>query len=155
MTVHTLSEDMAPQLAQTQHGVLSPLRRQLNRLFDEIAEGASLVSNLAAIPSVDVIDRAESVEVSVELPGMTRNEVEVRVDGDRLTISGEKKTGRETKTAAYRVFERGFGKFARTLHLPHAVDTAQIKAVMADGVLTVTAPKRPDAARQPIDIAVA
>jgi HSP20 family protein len=77
------------------------------------------------------------------LPGLERKDVEISVDGDVLTIRGEKKVEakEEDKSKNYHVTERSYGVFFRAIQLPAGVDPASIQATMSNGVLKVTIPK--------------
>jgi HSP20 family protein len=101
---------------------------------------------------MDVTETKGVIEYAFELPGMTQGDVKITVEDDVLTISGEKKLEKETKDRQRRVIERSYGAFERSVSLPASVDPAKIKAVMADGVLRVTAPKHAGAEPKTIEI---
>ena len=104
------------------------------------------------MPKVDVVDRANEVVVRAEVPGVEKQDVEVSVSGNMLTIRGEsKKETREEKGDYYRA-EITRGAFSRTLALPAEVDDTTTKAVMKDGVLELTLPKVEKAKRRSIKI---
>ena len=105
-----------------------------------------------SMPKVDVVDRAGEVIVRAEVPGVEKQDVEVSVSGNRLTIRGEtKKETKEEKGDYYRA-EITRGAFSRTLALPAEVDDSKTKAVMKDGVLELTLPKVEKAKRRSIKI---
>ena len=93
-------------------------------------------------PSVDTHEAKEAVVVTVELPGVSSEDVSIRLDDDTLTISGEKKKVFDKSESKGRYhFGRSFGSFARSFRLPKAVDAEAINASYKEGVLTVTLPK--------------
>jgi len=93
------------------------------------------------IPPVDVYEEGESVVVKAELPGMKKDEIEVHVTGDELTISGKKEKEEKVERKDYRRVERAAGSFRRTVMLPSEVELEKITASYKDGVLEIRAPK--------------
>lgn len=142
----------AKQAAVPSRYAFSPFQREISRFFDELGSGWDAFTEFRLSPSMDVVETKDAVEVSVELPGLSRDDVKIAMDGDVLTISGEKKSEKESKDREYRVYERSYGQFSRSIRLPRSVDPAQIKAAMTDGVLKITAAKRPDAQTKTIEI---
>ena len=97
------------------------------------------------MPSLDVYEEKDAVVVKAELPGMKKEEVEVNLVGESLTIKGEKKAEREEKKQGFHLSERRFGSFQRSFNLPEDADPEGIEAVFKNGVLTVIVPKADDA----------
>jgi HSP20 family protein len=95
-----------------------------------------------------------SVTATFELPGLKKEDVNIDVHNNRLSISGESKVSEERDENGYVVRERRFGRFSRTLQLPQGIKNDEIKASMENGVLTVTFPKSAPEA-QPKKIAIA
>ena len=89
-------------------------------------------------PSVDIIERSDTFEVKVELPGMKQADVDVSVTDDTLTIKGERMPESGIKNEDYYRSEIAYGSFYRSVSLPAAVDTKNIEAVYEDGILRVT-----------------
>lgn len=143
---------LIPSIQRSANNAFAPLQREFNRLFDELGAGWETFTEMRLAPSMDVVDKKDGVEITVELPGMTRDDVKIAVDGDMLTISGEKKAEKESKDKTYRVIERTYGEFSRSIYLPRSVDASRIKAGMSAGVLRITAPKRPEAQAKTIEI---
>jgi HSP20 family protein len=137
---------------------LTRLRNQINRLFEIPfgSEAAGPSSLEAWTPAVDVFENQDNITVKTELPGMRKEDIDVSVEGNNLSICGERSEEKEEGkgTANYRS-ERYFGRFYRSVPLPSAVDTGKIAARYQDGILTVTLPKTEEAKRKKIDIAVA
>jgi HSP20 family protein len=128
-------------------GELSPffsLQRQMNRLFDDaFSSGWGLTpfsqSDGFGWPSVEVSETDNEVKVTAELAGLEDKDIEISVDDDVLTITGEKRTEADDKERRYS--ERFYGRFERRLALPAVVDDERAKASFKNGVLTVKLPK--------------
>lgn len=118
------------------------LHREVNRLFDDAlrSPGAGGAAGAAAVsPRMNVGETAQELRVEVELPGVPEADVRVDLNGDVLTIHGEKRAERED--AQHHISERAFGSFARSLRLPFPADPDRVRATFHNGVLTVTVPK--------------
>ena len=102
-------------------------------------------------PPVDLHETADAYVVTAELPGVAREDLDIHIDNDRLTISGVRGT-REVACEQFHRVERGHGSFSRAFQLPVPVDAQRITAELRDGVLTVTCPKSSDAATRRIKI---
>jgi len=105
-------------------------------------------------PSLDVFEEKDTVVVKAEVPGMKKEDIDVSLAGDTLTVSGERKVEEQNKDAETYRSERYFGRFQRSITLPHAVDPNKIQASYRDGILTVTLPKSEEAKRKQIEVKV-
>jgi HSP20 family protein len=116
--------------------------------------GAGLSGSMGGLASTDIHETDKEYRLTVELPGLKPEDVEVSLEGDALRISGEKSQETEATRGAYRVSERRFGRFERSFPLPADVDAERIQAEVRDGLLRVTLPKRADATqgRRRIDV---
>jgi HSP20 family protein len=94
---------------------------------------------------LDVVEHTDCITIEAELPGVDKADLAVTMANGMLTIKGEKKQKKEEKDENYYLAERTYGVFERTLRLPETVDYAKVEAKFDNGVLKVTAPKRPDA----------
>jgi HSP20 family protein len=99
--------------------------------------------------SVDVAETDKEIRVCAELPGVDEKDIEVSLDGDLLTLRGEKKFEQEKgdEKTNYHLVERGYGRFQRSLRLPFQANPDEVKASFQNGVLTVTVPKSAQQAR--------
>jgi HSP20 family protein len=114
---------------------------EVNRLFDTFGgEGRGWPAFAVAYPPLNIWEDADRVYVEAELPGMALDDLEIHVTGDQLSIKGERKAPEYPKSAWHRQ-ERGFGKFARVITLPVAVDADKVEAKLTNGVLTLAMPK--------------
>ena len=127
----------------------SDLHREMNRLFDDFVGSGSAPgqSNLMAMPRLDVREAQNEIAVCVELPGVKPADVDIRIEGNVLTVRGEKKNEFEQQQQDYHVMERSYGRFQRSLQLPFAPNPDQVRADFDQGVLTVHVPKQPEQER--------
>ncbi|HVG70856.1 MAG TPA: Hsp20/alpha crystallin family protein [Gemmatimonadaceae bacterium] len=102
-------------------------------------------------PAVDILETADQYIVMAEVPGMSRDELDISVHEGRLTISGERRE-RTSQCEQYHRVERGHGSFSRTFHLPVPMDSERITADLRDGVLTVTCPKAANGSARRIQV---
>lgn len=102
-------------------------------------------------PAVDILEATDQYIVIAEVPGMTRDELDIHVHEGRLTIAGERRE-RTPQCEQYHRVERGHGSFSRTFHLPVAVDGDRVTADLRNGVLTVTCPKATNGASRRIQV---
>ena len=126
------------------------LQRDVNRIFEDFWKRFD--QPFGAIgrwdssgPRTDVAETDSALEVSIELPGLEREEVDVSLTDSALTIKGEKKREREESKKGYHLSERSYGSFYRSIPLPLGVDTDKASAEFKNGVLTVTLPKTQEA----------
>jgi HSP20 family protein len=92
-------------------------------------------------PSLDLIDKPKAYVVKLEVPGMQADDLHVEVTGDVLTVRGERRQEEKTEHDQYRLTERRYGAFCRTVAFPAAVDPDHVEARLEDGVLTVQVAK--------------
>jgi len=93
-------------------------------------------------PKLDIFEKGDKVVIKAEIPGMKEEDIHVSVEGDVLTIRGEKKTESEVKEEDYYHCERSYGSFSRSISLPSTVDASKVEAEYEDGVLEVTLSKK-------------
>jgi HSP20 family protein len=144
------------QLTRRQPEYWSPLSRmrdQLNRLFEypsfpaeDLFEGWS--------PSVDLWEDKDLVKARVEMPGLKKEDIDVSLQDNSLIISAEKKCEDEHKGEGGLRSECYYGRFYRSISLPHAVDAKKVKASYRDGVLNLELPKSEEAKRKQIEVNV-
>ena len=102
---------------------------------------------------IDVLDHEKELVVRAELPGVEKDDVEVTISGDRLTIEAEREFEEEESKETFYRHELGYGELMRTIALPVEVDVEHIDAELKDGILTVTLPKIQAAARHTVKVA--
>lgn len=129
---------------------MSDLQQEMNRLFGRFFGDA--FPSFESFPAVTVSDNAKIITVTAEIPGIAADELDVRVDGNVLTIRGEKKDEKkDEKDNWYRV-ERSYGSFLRRIELPSAVDAAHAEATLEKGVLTLKLAKTASDKRNKIKV---
>lgn len=106
------------------------------------------------MPALDVYEEKDDVVVKAELPGLSRENIEVQVADNVLTIKGEKKKDEEVKEEEYYRCERSFGAFSRSVQLPAEVKPDQVKATFKNGILEVRLPKTEEARRKAITVKI-
>lgn len=152
--------DAAP-VAATSTDPLFRLQHEMNRLFDDAFSGFGLTSRFAPdladirSPRINVRETDAAFEVEAELPGIDEQDIDVQLANNVLTIRGEKRAEREDrKEGEYRLIERSFGSFARSIEIPFSVDADGVEAIFRNGVLKLSLPKPADAVTKTRKIAV-
>jgi HSP20 family protein len=136
---------------------------EMERMFDDFfgrgwlrpfgAWGRPLAAEFPlTLPKVDVVDRDDEVVVRAEVPGMEKDELEVSVAGNMLTLKGETRREEKEEKGEYYRCEMSHGAFSRTLALPAEVDDSRVKATLKDGVLELKLPKVEKSKRRAIKI---
>jgi HSP20 family protein len=136
---------------------LTSIHDRMNRLFGDVRRRGDddLLMSGAWVPPVDIYenDKHELV-LKAEIPGMKREDIQLTVDNNMLTLHGEKKVEQEvTEERSHRV-ERTYGAFSRTFSLPSTVDAGKVSAEYKNGVLTVKLPLREEAKPKQISVAI-
>jgi HSP20 family protein len=147
--------DLANRLATNPLESMWHLSREMDRLVSSVFGGSfaplfnspwrsrefSGGSSIWA-PRIDVEQREDSLVVSADLPGVQKDDVQIEISEEGLTLSGQRREERESGSteAGYRSVERNYGQFYRTIPLPDVVNREKLKATMRDGVLKITIP---------------
>jgi HSP20 family protein len=131
-------------------------QREVDRVFDDFGRlDYSRAGRGPLTPRLDVSETDGQYVIEAELPGVDIKDVDVSLDGDILTIRGEKKTDREDKSKDYHLIERSYGSFERSIALGFTTDAKKISATFDKGVLRVTAPKPAEAKTEKKKIEIA
>jgi HSP20 family protein len=168
-------------------GPFGLLHREIDRLFDDFARDVVPVTQTLAsvlptlVPSIDVTETDKEIHIAVEMPGLERKDVEITVEGDTLTIRGEKRSelgqdgqggqngqgaqggedgqgGQNAQSTQngqkrnVRLAERNYGVFVRVLELPPGIDPSKIEATMSNGVLRIRIPKPAESEPKKIEV---
>jgi len=144
----TPGRSAGPLVRDLEHPLFS-IHREMSRLFDDVfhrrSSGSMQDSSRQYAPmllSIDVIDTDKEIRICADLAGVSEDDIDVSLDGDVLTIRGEKVFEKKDGTENYQLVERSYGTFQRSLLLPQSVDPEKIRADFDNGVLTVTLLKR-------------
>jgi HSP20 family protein len=103
-------------------------------------------------PSVDIFEDKENLVLEAELPGMKREDFELSIENNVLTLRGERKFEKKTEGDNYHRIERGYGSFTRSFTLPQTVTAEGAKAEFQNGILRVLLPKREETKARKIEI---
>jgi HSP20 family protein len=136
---------------------LSALRDEIDRLFESPLNELTRSSQQFLsgwLPAVDLYDEGDHLVLKAELPGIKKEELNISLHGDVLTLSGERKDSGEFKEAEVFRSERFVGRFQRSITLPMSVDSGKVQASYKDGILAVTLPKAEEAKPKRIDVKV-
>ncbi|MEM7414388.1 MAG: Hsp20/alpha crystallin family protein [Gemmatimonadota bacterium] len=125
---------------------------RLSRLFDDAF--FTPVRSGGWSPAISVVEGADALELSAELPGLKEEDVNIELEHNRLTISGEKTEARseDDEGRKVHVFERSYGSFKRSFTLPRTIDSDAISARYENGVLHITLPKAAESKGRRIEI---
>ena len=133
-------------------GGLASLRRDMDRLFERFL-GREPSSPLGEMePAIEVADTPEAVIVKAQVPGVSKERLQVNVTDNALTLKGEVKEDKTTEDKNYHRREFHYGAFSRTIPLPTTVQAEKATAQLKDGVLEVTIPKREETKAKAIPI---
>lgn len=137
---------------------LTAIQDRVNRIFGEagVRNGADdLFARGEWVPAVDIFDDDDrGIVIRAELPGLTRDEVHVRIENNTLTLSGERKREETVKNDRYHRMERTYGTFSRSFALPSTAAADKVTAEFRNGVLEVLVPMREEAKPRQIDVKV-
>ncbi|MFQ5739568.1 MAG: Hsp20/alpha crystallin family protein [Acidobacteriota bacterium] len=138
---------------------LQALQDRVNRtffgddFFSRFFEGSGRQARLQDwSPSVDICEKENELIFTVELPGFTKDQIQISAEEGYLNLSGERKF--ESKDENYHRIERVYGAFSRSFELPRSVNAEKITAKLKDGLLTLTLPKREEAKTRRIPVKV-
>jgi HSP20 family protein len=125
---------------------LNTIQNEMNRLFNTFCDqpaspGRGGAPSRRWIPAMDLVETADHYVLRADLPGLADDDVNVQLEDNVLTISGERKTQHEQQEEGYYRIERAFGNFARSLTLPEGVDPDAVQADFDRGVLEIRIPK--------------
>jgi HSP20 family protein len=138
-------------------GALADLRHEVDRMFENFSRDpwgslTEFANTKGWFPAIDLAENDKEVIVRAEVPGVAPDELEISVTGNRLTISGEKKESTERKDKDFFHSETRYGRFSRSVELPSEVDTEQVAAEHANGVITITLKKTAAATTKKIPV---
>jgi HSP20 family protein len=136
---------------------LAIVQDRVNRLFGEAYRGADddVMRRGAWVPPVDIYEADNhTLVIKAELPDMSKEEIDIRVEHNNLTLKGEKKMDASVKDDCCHRIERTYGTFSRSFSLPPTVDTGRVSADYKNGVLTIALPMREEAKPKQIQVQV-
>ena len=135
-------------------GNIEDIREEMNRMFDTSLRRRGSLFDSAFAPAIDVVEEKDNYLVKADLPGLSKDDVNVAIQDNFLTIKGERKHEVEKKESNFYHQERVYGQFVRTVELPARVEASKVTANFKDGVLQVTLPKSEEAKPKEIKVSV-
>jgi HSP20 family protein len=135
---------------------LKSIQEQMNRLFDIAGDRVSdeALKEGAWQPAVDIYEDETCFILKIDLPGIDQQDIGVKIEGNTLTLHGERKLEKDFIRERYHRLERYYGPFQRSFSLPHTIDQTKVKASCEKGVLTITLPKKTESITKPLVINV-
>lgn len=129
---------------------LRDLESQFSRMFNDL--GRDLEGGWA--PATDLSETEDAYTLHVDVPGMKKEDIDIAVIENLVTIKGERKHEKRTDDEGYHRYERHYGSFQRTVEIPGGFEPDKVDAHYEDGVLTITLPKREEMKPRRIDLKV-
>jgi len=127
---------------------ISTIREEMETLFNRLGgNGNGMVA-----PALDLTEANGGYQIRMDVPGMKADDINIDINGDLVTVSGERKEEKEEKGEKFHRVERQFGSFSRTVRLPFAVKEDEVDAQLKDGVLTLKLPKTEEAKAHRVQI---
>jgi len=136
---------------------LSSMQDRMNRMWSSFYDrgGDEVATRGSWVPPVDIYEtEGKDIVLRAELPGLKREDIELTVENNTLTIKGQRRRDEGIREERYHRLERSFGPFSRSFTLPATVEPASVRAEYRDGVLTVTLPVRAEARPRAIQVDV-
>jgi|SRR6476661_6313750 len=128
-----------------------PFARLFENFLSEAVQGEE-VSNRNWVPPVDIQETEEGYRLQAELPGLTKEDIDITLENNVLRLSGERKFERDVKKESFHRVERTYGTFSRAFSLPQQVNAEGVQAGFENGVLTILVPKAEQAKPRKISI---
>jgi HSP20 family protein len=134
---------------------LMALQERMNKLFDEtFSRGAQDDDVGTWSPLVDILEQGDEIIIKIEIAEADQKSIDIKVEGNALTIKGERKLEEGTKRENYLRLERPYGTFSRTFSLPTIVDSEKVKASHKNGILRIVLPKKEETKPKQIKVEV-
>ncbi|MBC8412106.1 MAG: Hsp20/alpha crystallin family protein [Nitrospira sp.] len=158
MSAERLSKNVNSSLEPIRHeGWLSPVSRMEDMFTDFFRRPLSrgmwpsmerLLEEVEPVPTVDIFEEKDSIVLKSDMPGISKEDIEISLTDDTITLSGEKKHEEKIEKKNYYRMERSSGSFCRTFNLPAEVQTDKAKASFKEGVLEIRIPKSESAKKK-------
>jgi HSP20 family protein len=134
------------------------LQNRLSAFLEDFAGQTAAPESAASLssftPAVDIYEDAQKLTIKLEVPGIREEDLDIRLENQKLTVRGERKFEQEEKQENYHRIERRFGTFVRSFTLPNTVDTNKVQANYDAGVLSIEVTKRAEAQPKQIKVAI-
>ena len=133
---------------------LHGLQSRMNRLFEEQYGSREEMTTGAFVPPVDIYEDQHGLQLKLEVPGIEEKDLDIKIENNVLTVSGERRFEKEQKEVNFHRIERRYGSFTRSFTLPNTVDTEKISADYSSGVLNIHLAKREEAKPKQIKVSI-
>lgn len=135
---------------------LSTIHERMNRLFETALSGSDFGDEDGDVgrwaPVSDVFETDDAIVVSCELPGLSQDQIEIKLADNVLTVSGERRVDRDSEAQQFHRIERSYGPFSRSFTVPASIDASKIAANYRGGILAVILPKTAEATPRRITV---
>ena len=138
--------------ARDMHAVRNEMRRLVHELYRGSRREAQAWKQDVWTPAIDLSEGDEAFTLKAELPSFSKDDVQIEIQDNRLTLKGERKRESDVQQVQYHRVERAYGSFRRSFRLPVLVDADKAEATFKDGMLKLTLPKTKEAKPKPISI---
>ena len=127
------------------------IEKEINKMFNDFFKSFDRTRDY---PLMDIVDSKDDIVIYVEIPGVNKDDIKVKIHNDVLTISGERKEPELPEKVNCLIREREFGKFMRSVRLPYPIEVSKVSAEYKDGILKITLPKKEEVKPKEIQINV-
>lgn len=129
-----------------------PFFRLFDSFLNQDLSPSEEVSNRNWMPPVDIQETEDAYRLTAELPGLSKDDINITLENNVLRLSGERKFEKDVKKESYHRIERTYGTFTRAFTLPSQVSSEKVQAAFENGLLTITVPKAEQAKPRKITI---
>ncbi len=127
----------APVVSRRNFPEVNRLQQEMDRLWNVVSGAGTGLEASRVFPPINISEDENQVVVRAELPGISTEQIELSLTGDRLILRGERRTSQSGEKINYHRKEREEGVFRRIINLPSRVDSQKVEALSKDGVLTI------------------
>ena len=134
---------------------LLSIQDRMNKLFEQTLSRSRAEEGIAPstwTPAVDIYETPEAIVLQADLPGLRREDIDIQIQDDTLTLRGERRFAKDVHEENYLRIERAYGAFHRSFTLPATIQQEKIRAVFRDGILELTLPKAEEAKPRRIEV---
>ena len=139
----------------TPYSDFNTLQSTLNRVFQDFNRGNDeLLTSGTFVPPVDIYEDEQGITLKMEVPGVAQENLNINLENNTLTVSGERKFEKNEKEENFHRIERRYGSFTRSFTLPNTVDAEKVNAGYENGILSIQLAKKAEAKPKQIKISV-
>jgi len=139
----------------TPYNELNSLQSTLNRVFQDFGRGSDeLMTSGTFVPPVDIYEDEHGINLKMEVPGVSEQDINIQLENNTLSVSGERKFEKNEKEENFHRIERRYGSFTRSFTLPSTVDSEKVNAHYENGILSIQLAKKAEAKPKQIKVGV-